>query len=333
MFGIIWSLIGLAIVLTVLADAFWTILTVSGAGWISTYVAGSVGRVAMRGPKHVAENASLLALGASFFLWLVLLWVGWTLFFCGSPSAVLDASTKSPADLVGRIYYAGFTLTTLGVGDFEPGEGLWQCATVVAATSGFVVLTLFITYALSVMTALNERRTLGAAVGTFGPTPEDIVGPLATGGEQALSTRLLTFTDQLVSAAIQTDAFPVLEYSLVGNPKWSFARAVVTLGEVSLLLEHALDGKQRMSPLVWRPLQNAVTLMIREKHGGDHSKHRSQPPLPNLDCLETLGLTIASQAKARYHDSQTQELRARWLAWLHWHHREWSLVQKTSETT
>lgn len=330
MFGAAWSILGTVILLVTLIDAFWTTLTVSRAGWLSAYLAGSVGRIAMKGPRRIAENASLLALCTSFLLWFLLLWAGWTMFFCGSPDAVVDTMTTTPANLVGRIYYAGFTLTTLGVGDLRPGEGVWRLATVLAATSGFIILTLFITYALSVMTALNDRRSLGAAVGNLGPAPQDLLSHIPHGGIQALTTRLLSLTDRLESAAIQTDAYPVLEYSHENNPQWSFARAVVTLGEVSLLLEHVSKDEHASTSAVWLPLRNAVNLIVSEKHASDNSVSAPAPPFPDLEALCREGIASDSQAKAVYERPEIQMMRGQWSAWLKWHNREWSLIYPVS---
>lgn len=275
----------------------------------------------MKGPFWVAENASLLALATSFVSWGVLLWVGWTAIFCGSPTAVVSSTTSAPADLIGRAYFSGYTLTTLGIGDLVPGDGIWRLATVVAAANGFALLTLFVSYTFSVMTALNARRSLGSAVGHLGTTPEEIAMLLRDGGSQALATHLQNLTSQVESSAMQSDAFPVLEYTHVSERRRSFAVGVVTLGELTLLLEHALQRDNSLPEAVWKPLRGAVDLLIREKH--PVSAGTAPPPaLPDLRRLEGAGMQLNPNAEVALGAESVQELRTRWAQWLRWHGRE-----------
>lgn len=330
MYTVFWPVAGAVILLAAMADAFWTTFTVRGAGWLSGAVAAVAGRAFMKGPRRLAENASLLALCASFAMWLLLLWAGWTLVFCGSAEAVVNSTDHSPATLNSRIYFAGFTLTTLGVGDVIPGAGAWRIATVLAATSGFIVLTLFVTYALSVITALNQRRALGLAVEHLGPSPEDVVALLRDGGQQALTTRLLSLTDEIEWMAVQADAFPVLEYSQSSNPQRAFARAIVALGEVALLLEHAIDQREGLPAAVWQPLRRAVDLMIREKQPGGASAHASPPPPPDVARLQRSGTMPGGRADAAFRDPEIQQMRSRWAAWLEWHGLPWTVVWEST---
>jgi hypothetical protein len=319
LYGPIWILAGVLLLIAALLDALWTTLTVSRAGFLSNHVAGRLGRLAMRGPAPIAENAVILALCMSFVMWAVLLWAGWTMVFCGSSGAVVSATIETPANAIDRIYFTGFTLTTLGVGDFKPGQGVWGVATVVAATSGFVVLTLFVTYALNVLPALNQRRSLGTAVGHMGPSPEEIVGLLRQGGGDALSTRLAELTSLVELAQIQADAYPVLEYSHVSAPKHSFARAVVTLGEVSLLLEHGVVPSESLPAAVWMPLRRAVNHTVGENMPGQELAESPLPERPDLEALERFGVRTASEAEQALEESDVLEMRRRWAAWLQWH--------------
>jgi hypothetical protein len=269
----------------------------------------------------VAENASILALCASFLLWAALLWIGWAMIYCGSSRAVVDATTNISATVIDRVYFAGFNLTTLGIGDLKPEGAMWQIATVLTASSGFLVFTLFVTYSFSVISALNDRRTLGAAIGHLGRSPEEIVCLLANGEGQALSTRLLTLTDQRVRSAMQTDAYPVIEYSHVADPQRSFARGVVRLGEVALLLEHAIVKEQSLPEVVWKPLRQAVNLIIREKHGGGEQQQGDEIPSFELQWITNAGIAVSSEATNLLNTSATLDLRRKWFAWLQWHGR------------
>ena len=329
MYAVLWSILGLLIVGAALADAFWTTLTVSGAGWLSAAVAGRAGRGAMRGPAWMAENASVVAACASFALWAALLWVGWTLVFCGSSEATLDAKTMQPASLVGRAYFAGFTLTTLGIGDIVPGQGVWQLATTMAAASGLLMATLCVTYAFSVITALNARRSIGAAVAHLGASPEAILSLLRDGGAQPLSAHLQSLTNQLQSAAMQHGAYPVLAYSHVSEFRRSFARAVAILGEASILLEYAIERGETLPPAVYVPLREAVELTICD----DCRVRLANEALAgeaDLEELRAAGVSIAPGAEDALREETVQALRRRWAEWLRWHGHEWADLRRSA---
>lgn len=59
-----------------------------------------------------------------------------------------STATGNPAGTVERLYFTGYTVFTLGNGDFRPGAGTWQLATVAATGTGLVLITLAITYAV-----------------------------------------------------------------------------------------------------------------------------------------------------------------------------------------
>lgn len=91
--------------------------------------------------------------------WLLLLWAGWTLVFSASPEAVLQDPEGVPADGWARAYFAGFSVFTLGVGDYVPNGPVWQLLTVVAVVSGLALTTMAITYLVSCTTSTAPNPT------------------------------------------------------------------------------------------------------------------------------------------------------------------------------
>ena len=329
MYHPLWTALGLLLIAVGIVDAAWTTLSVRGAGPISTIVADAAGRLAKKGRPLIAENSPMIALTASAAIWGLLHWAGWTAVFCGEHDAVVTSTLKEPAGFVERIYYAGFTLTTLGVGDLVAGEGTWQIATVLAAANGFTLFTLLVTYTFSLLGALNTRRAIGLAVDHMGGSPEAILSLLPDGGAQALSTRLLDLTNQLEMSAVQTDAYPVLKHAYSRSDGGSFALAVVALGETSLLLEHVIHPDDRLSAAVSRPLRRVVNLLADEScHDGEPP---AAPPLPDFDRLRQTGLRLNDNPGKAFQAEAVERQRSHWLAWLHWHGHHWSSMQPNTQ--
>ena len=64
--------------------------------------------------------------------------------------------------------FTGYTLSTLGNGDFKPGTSFWRIYTVIISLSGLSILTIAITYLVQVLTAEISKRRLSIYIATLG---------------------------------------------------------------------------------------------------------------------------------------------------------------------
>lgn len=106
--------------------------------------------IARRPASPILSSAGPLILAITVMLWLVLLWT--TLVFAASPTAVVSSETGELAGWWERVSFAGFTVFTLGIGDYVPTAPTWRVLTVIASTSGLVMATAAITYLIPVVT-------------------------------------------------------------------------------------------------------------------------------------------------------------------------------------
>lgn len=111
----------------------------------------------------------------SLLVWIVLLWGGWTLVFAGAERPLIDTLNRGSISWTDLIYFAGYTLFTLGNGDFVPREGIWQIATILATESGMLFVTLSVTYILSVLDAVTQKRSFATVVNGLGAQGVSIV--------------------------------------------------------------------------------------------------------------------------------------------------------------
>lgn len=154
---------GALLIVVVMADACRTTLTTRGAGFLTTGVIEAVRLCSYmssrwlsgRGPLMMAGPLAVILMG---LVWLTGLWSGWVLVFSGMGAVILDSATNMPVGTVGYIYYVGFTLSTLGVGDLVPAGGAMQLLTTVASFNGLILVTLGITYAVPLVGGAVQRR-------------------------------------------------------------------------------------------------------------------------------------------------------------------------------
>lgn len=135
MLSVFFMVLGTSILLVTLFDLVKTTLVFSPYGGpLTARVAQSVWSAFI----HFSSSRRSNAVGPSVLLamlltWLVFSWGGWTLLFSATQGAVVDAQSGQPASLAARIYFVGYSLFTLGIGDYRPIGAVWQFATVLCA--------------------------------------------------------------------------------------------------------------------------------------------------------------------------------------------------------
>lgn len=312
-------LIGLGVVLVLLAcvDAVMTTLTAgTGGGPLTTQLGRGLWRLLLRvsggQSSRLLSYAGALILLTTVVVWVLLLWGGWTLVFLGS-NAVVDATTRSPASVPATIYYAGFVVFTLGVGDVVAVGGTWQVLTALASVIGLFLITLSITYLISVVSAAVTRRQLAQSISVLGMTGSQIVLTHWTNGQlssqfaseaQSLRTQLLTTTQQHL-------AYPVLRYFHSRQPSTSAPRSVAALDDALVLLTAGVSSDAAPGRDVLGPLQGALehyTDTVHSIAGG----YPGEPPSPALAPLEDAGMPIVHadeyHSAARAHAGRREEL-------------------------
>ena len=175
------TVVGLAIVALALVDLLWTTIAAGSGGGPLTRRLGAVlwrGALALhaRRPGHgLLASAGPVIVFSLFLSWVATVLAGWCLVFLSTEDAVRESSTGLAADVVDRIYFTGYTVFTLGIGDYRPGDGVWQLLTVAATGTGLVLVTVGITYLVGVASAVTERRQLASSIAALGDNAESIL--------------------------------------------------------------------------------------------------------------------------------------------------------------
>lgn len=284
---------GAALVAAAILDVVWTSLWVGGS-------AGPFARLIARGCwvviKAADRNHRLMVLAGPAILtftvlgWILLLWGGWVLVFSSEPASILTTSTNIVADVTDRIYFVGYTIFTLGNGDFSPNGDTWQVATAVAAGSGLSSATLAVTYLLSVVSAAVSGRAFAAEVAGLGPTAADAVAAGWDGRSYGhLSFPLQSVSSQLSKLGQQYLAYPVLQYFHAGNPSQSPMLALARLEQILAISSGAVPEGQRTPGVLHNSVGSAIDNVLDAL-----PSHFTQPadaplPLPDLAPLRKLG--------------------------------------------
>lgn len=242
--------VGIALVTLVTLDLFWTTLTTRGSGFLTQWISFGLCRLlallhrlwGSRNPLLIAGPLTLVVLG---LCWIVTLWLGWSLILSGLFDPIVSAQTGRTATGSELVYYVGFTLSTLGVGDFRPQGIAAQVLTCLAAFNGLVLVTLIITYAIPVVSAAIARRQLAFSIALLGETPVGILKNTWSGTDfKRLESTLERLEALLLQCTEQRLAYPVVDYFYSRKAAFSLSFQLVVLDEALLL---ATAGLERQS--------------------------------------------------------------------------------------
>jgi hypothetical protein len=297
-----WSylLAGLLVISYVNLEAVRTTLRLGDRGTVTSRFASLVWSITRRLPgpveRRIRSLIGPLVLGSIVWVWLAILWIGWVLLFFADEAAVLRQADDSPADFWSRLYFVGYGISTLGIGDYVPSGAFFQTATFISSLNGFVLISLSITHMSAVIGAAVGQREVAGWVLSLGSSGEEAVLRGWTGnGFAHLEQHLINLTPQLTRSAKQQAAYPLLSFFSTSRRTDSIATALAVLDDTLLLLSHGVAAGFRPHVSIIEPLQTAIDDMVERarKRPDDHSF----PRLPTLDPLRAAGIPTVSDSE------------------------------------
>lgn len=295
---------GALIVALVFFDALATTLAVSsGAGPVTTGVLGAAWRVALR-LHHQDKRGGLLTFSGPVMLivtvltWVALLWLGWTLLFYGS-DAIVTASKARPAGFGDVVYFTGFTIFTLGTGDFVASTPGWRIVMAAATFSGLFLITLAITYLISVLSAVVARRVLAQQIHGLGDSPSQIMvkGWTGDGFDGMFQQQLVALSSSVASSAEQHLAYPVLHYFHSSTRELAAPVAIAHLDEALTVIE-TLEAPQRPRPAAVDPLRSSIGRYLTTASSTTWAPKVGAPAPPEISAAVDADIPI-SEADVR----------------------------------
>lgn len=282
--------IGILIVLITLIDVIWTSIWVGGGAGPVTRSISNLGWETLKligQQRHkVMVLAGPLVVTLTVLTWLLLLWIGWYLIFSAEVTAVLTTATEEIADTSDRIYFVGYTLFTLGNGDFSPNGDCWQIATSVASGSGLFTATLSITYLISVVSAAVSGRAFASEVDGLGSSSADVVSDGWDGSRYGdLALPLQSLGSQLTKLSQQYLAYPVLQYFHAGDAAKSPMVALVKLDQILVVSAHGVPVESRAPTVMHNSVRSAIEDVLKSLPQKFVKPVEDGLPAPDLEPL------------------------------------------------
>lgn len=288
------TLAGLVIIAVVLLDAFLTILSTSAAGPMTRAWSRPLwsGLLVLHRRRRV--HALLGLAGPAMVLVTILVWyaglvAGTWLVFSAHPGAVVSNSSGAAADRSTVFYFVPTTLSGLGYGDYVPTGFPWTVFATTMTLLATVVLTVSLSYVISVISAAIARRTTASDVRALGGNPVDLARRARLSDPvQSMHTYLETVASAVSGVAERQLAYPVLRYFHSSRLERSASASVLLLADATFLLETGPDA-DRPGPGLSHVLHSAIDDFADAKStSGD-----AGPPDPAgqwlRDCADRMG--------------------------------------------
>ena len=233
-------IVGAILLIAIIYDFFYTTLSTSGAGFISRKVSLISYKVIQYFAKILGRKAysysGIIVNLSIFFTWLLVVWIGLFFLYSSNPEAITNSQGKV-ANNIERLYFTGYILSTLGMGNFFPKTIDLELISSVFSFFGFIFFTSSITYFLSVSSAVINKRTLARSIERFGKTPEKIAAKLLEIDSSYAFQQFSDFQTMLDKHVSNHQAYPVVHYYSHPEPEVCLGINVVRLDEaVSILL-------------------------------------------------------------------------------------------------
>lgn len=285
------ALLGTLVISVALWDIIVTTLTGRGAGPVSSWSAkwlwsGLLSVHGFSGSQRLLAGGGVAVVISSVLFWVLLLWAGWSLVFLASGGAIVAASTGQPADIWSTVYYAGFSLFTLGLGDYKPVGALWQVLTALCAANGLLAMTLAVTYLVPVLSAAAQKRQLAATVAALGATPSGLLRRNWNGHDfKGLGKPLSQLYPTILSLAQQHLAYPSLHYFHSIDPEASISVRLAALDETLRILDHAVRPEARPDKTALMLTRQAISLFLQVLESAHITAAAREPQAPSLESV------------------------------------------------
>lgn len=300
-------ILGLVLLAVVSFDVLVTTLTLRGGGFLTSRVCSCIWHNATKMHRYnsnhrlLALTGLLLVLGMAL-LWYLATWVSWSLIFNSFSGAIVNSSNEEPTSTWGRIYFAAYTLTTLGRGDYLPTSTAWHLLTGLAAANGFFLVTLSIAYLFPVISAAIQKRSLAIYISSLGGTGDVILANSWNGKDFGnLDQHLITLTPLIIALSEQHFAYPALHYFHTRERSRSLALSIVALDEAMTLLQYGVPAHSRPDPAALNTARRACSAFLKTLKSDYIEPEDYEPDLIPLELLRQKGIPTVDERT--FHES------------------------------
>jgi len=314
MTNLILALLGFVLVVIVVLDVLATTIRV-GEGSLTRWIEQAVCELFSHLYKIFRVRlflvwSGVLVIISMVLVWILLLWTGWVLVFTSVQDSLVNSTTGETAGFWAKVYFTGYTISTLGLGDYQPQTPLWQVFTALTSLSGLFLISLIITFLVPIAQAEEFRRQIALHIFHAGGTAQMLVlNTWNARSHTALASLLENLTPNLVQLHQRHLAFPVLHRFHGPRRSEAIELSIVALDEALSIIEYGLEDAQSED---FGVVRNAIGGYLDSLGAAAVKPSQKVVPIPSLEKLRTHGLPVVSDS-VFYARLKTIEKRRRYL--------------------
>ncbi len=266
----LYLILGIAIILVSSYDFFYTTLSGSGASFLTKKLGKlinvlqiSISRILGRRVFKLSGTITNLSV---LVIWVLLIWCGLFLVFSSNPAGIINSDYEIASDIE-RLYFTGYTLSTLGMGDFMPDTTFFQIVTSVFSFFGFVFFTTSMTYLVSVLNAVRHKRSLALIICNLGQDPFEIAKAMVTQSESFTYQQMSIIQQMLDQHSSNHQAYPILHYYINSDENSAFSVNLTNLDEAMSILM-TFKEESSLKPEL-HPLRNSLSQFLKHLENKD----------------------------------------------------------------
>ncbi|MGB3851811.1 MAG: potassium channel family protein [Tunicatimonas sp.] len=282
--------LGILIVGIAVSDFAVTAFVPTGEGKITAFIGRFCFKALMtlagkEGNHRILNYIGLFCIFLTIFTWTLLLWTGFSCIYISDPNSILVGSDKSPTDVFEKIYHVGYTLSTLGIGDYVPGNNFWRVFTSFVSFVGLVTVTMSITYLVPVISNAIQKRSLSLQISSLGEAPEQIVINGFNGKDFSDLSNILSDLSAGIFLYTQNHvAYPILHHMHSNNPSENVVLKLVALDEALTIFLYHIPEDKRPNLIEVQSVRRAITAYLKTITYMEPTDEA--PPRPRFEMIE-----------------------------------------------
>ncbi|GAB3174701.1 potassium channel family protein [Telluribacter humicola] len=295
------EIVGIVVVIWTFIEGLWTTIWVDGnSGPLTSRLTSwfwKMLRLVVGNRNHkLLSLAGPLVLFGTVAVYILLIWLGWTLIFYAQSDAIVNSSTTALPDFSDVLWYIAYTMFTVGNGGFIPNGNTWQVLSAFVAFSGMAMVTLMITYLLQVVAAVAQKRALASQITGVGQTAEEfVIKQWDKDSFGAIELQLSSLSQQLAQITEQHLSFPILHFYHAARVEKSLNVAVAILDDALSLIELGVDEKYHPPQTILSSTRKSVDSFLTTLQSAFIQTADEEPQRPDLGRLREAGLPVVDE--------------------------------------
>ncbi|WP_237607326.1 potassium channel family protein [Roseimaritima sediminicola] len=237
-------------------------------------------------------------------------------------NGIMTSAHEMPdTNFLNAVYYAGFNLTTLGMGDLVPKTDSMRIVTITVSGLGFSFFTLVLAYVISIYSTLAGRNQFADEIAyrtaRTGDTSAYLQSYFRSQNWELLYQDLFTLASKMAEMLESHHFYPALHYFRFNESRYAMTRMLGFCLEAATLLrameQHGVlpanipaEPADRLWFASMQMLKDTKTHFLRDTAGTDKERHRL------ADHLAGLLQPLCDEAAVRRVEAGYRELAKQW---------------------